>query len=278
MRYFRIGLLISLGILAASACNKTIAPSEQQQKVISFLPASKDESRVNGGAFQNGDAIGVFATRNYGSLSSVNYADNVRHTFSGGKFVANENGITYPDNSGLYFKAVFPYVSDAASSFVFEVNRDQSDYSNYELSDLMISETCMSNDESPLLTFNHKMVWVSIQLIFYVKEEDYTIEMVNVSPYAAVNLNNDSADAISGYAETIAGYKTDDGTFNFLIPPQVIPAGQTLFKVKFANKTLNCSHNMTQRLQSGRYHGYSIDILPGDTKSERGNLTLNINR
>lgn len=277
MQYFRIGLLISLGILAASACNKTIVPGEQQE-VISFLQAYPGESRVNGGAFQNGDVIGVFATRGNAILSPANYADNVRHTFSGGKFVATNNGITYPDNSGLYFKAVFPYVSNAAPTFAFEVNRNQSDYKNYELSDLMISETCMSNKESPLLSFNHKMALVSIKLVFYTQQEDYTVEMVDVSPYAAVNLNNDSADAISGYKETIIGYKTDDGTFNFLIPPQVIPASQTLFKIKFAHKTINCSHNMTQHLQGGRYHGYSIDILPGDTKSEGEDLILNINR
>lgn len=266
MKYFKFSLAVSLCILVFVSCTKTEI-RDNNQRTISFLTSFPGETKVSGGFFQEGDAISVFATQGSGVVNSSNYADNVKHLFSGGKFVAVDKGIVYPDSYGLYFKAVYPYVSNASAKFTFVVSSDQSTYESFETSDLMISTTGLSTEDEPLLSFKHKMAWVSLEPVLSSDSEKCVIEMVNVSPYAEVDLNSNKVTALSGYSYTIKGYQTNDGVVHFYIPPQSIPAKQVLFKIKVGNTTINCSSGQTQNLHGGRNSSYIIDLSSYGTKS-----------
>jgi len=254
--------IASVLALFVSSCNKN-EEAIPERKVISFV-TWQSETKANGGTFETKDAISVFASAD-GNFQSSKYASNVKYSYSDGQFVAVGNGITYPNNGGLYFKAVYPYTDNASDTFVFDINLDQSEYESFTASDLMLATTDFCTDTTPELNFSHKMAWLTIKPEYPDSNIECTVELVNVSSKAEVNLTKNTVKSVSGISSTVKGF-VNQGYYHFYIPPQTIPAGQVWVKIKYGNNTINCSSSQTVSLQGGKTRAYSIDLSSVSSK------------
>ena len=163
----KIFILSAMAALVMSSCTKSddeITPTSNEMKFAAEYPTT----RATATAFESGDAMGVYVSQYDGEVAaplqvSGNYANNVKSTFDGSKWV-NSPAIYWADGKFDVF-AYYPYDNPASvDEYKFSVALDQSTaetadaLSGYEASDFLWAKaTGISKMDAVPLTFKHRM-------------------------------------------------------------------------------------------------------------------------
>ena len=232
----KIFILSAMAALVMSGCTKSddeITPTSNEMKFAAEYPAT----RATATAFESGDAMGVYVSQYDGEVAaplqvSGNYANNVKSTFDGTKWV-NSPAIYWADGKFDVF-AYYPYDKPASvDEYKFSVALDQSTeetteaLGGYEASDFLWAKAAgVSRMDAVPLTFKHRMSKLVVNLV---KGEDYTGD---IPSEAVVRIHNTTPEAIidmasgvvtkNGYEapKSITAKKVADGVYTAIIVPQ----------------------------------------------------------
>lgn len=232
-------------------CSKDEVGNEIIDNLVKFnvkYPVTK----ATGDSFEIGDAIGVYmAEYDNGKVLPLqmagNYANNIRSTFDGTKWV-NSPAIYWKD--GVFdVYAYYPYSTpQSIDEYSFAVSLDQStEESNgvlngYEASDFLWAKTAsVSKMDAVPLTFKHKMSKLTIKLV---KGENFSGD---IPSGMVVKIHNTVTDALidlsSGTvtknpyssAKTITAKKVSDTEYTAIVVPQRIDSKLPLLEIIYKN-------------------------------------------
>ena len=246
LHILQAGLLaVLLGIgSGCSESNTPIAETENNDlmtfRILHPRQAAGADTKVTSTAFENGDRVGLFITRQDAPLEvSGNYVNNAALTFNGSQWTPEKpicwDGGTY--NIYAYYPQTSPVTS--VDNLPFSVSLDQNTGDGYESSDfLWATQADASASDTPVnLQFAHRM---SRMLIRLVKGEDYEGEMPedaqvyihNTVPEATIDLSvgvvtrNTHGTQQSIQAQNLGGH-----TYAAIIVPQRLDNRQPLVEV-----------------------------------------------
>lgn len=221
-----IGLMALMGFCA---CAETEQP-ENKSEYISFSPTVTG-SRATDTSFDENDRIGVFAMidngiNEPGGIGDNPYAKNVPYTYSGGKFTAMSQGIELNDNAGkMFYFAVYPYNSNMTDLYRFECKKNQSEYSGYTQSDLMVAFTDEPTAEQQVkLEFIHILSKAIINLKF-TGLEVYSVTLKDVNYSVELDLKDGSFSSLAVKADVKMNYNGNK-SYKAVITPQVFMKDQ----------------------------------------------------
>lgn len=262
MRIYKlIGLISVMGLCACSEINLPEATHEY----VDFSTVIS-ESRATDVKFDNNDKIGVFAMvdngyNKPGSLEDNPYAANVPYIYNGSKFTAMNEGIELINNNDKFFYyAIYPYSSNLSNKFEFECRKDQSDYSNYTLSDLMVSYTDYSSNEKSIeLKFIHILSKVVVNLE-YSGIEIYNFTLKNFFYKSDLDLYDGTITTINNKIADIVMCTNGSKSFKAVVPAQTIKKGTTFATIStnVGNYTVTASNDI--KLGMGNLNNIYIRI------------------
>ena len=203
-------------------------------------------SRATSTAFENGDRVGLFITRQDTPLEvSGNYVNNATLTFNGSQW--NTEKPVYWDGGTYNIYAYYPQVTPVTSvdNMPFSVSTNQNSSGNtdklsgYEASDFLwaIKQNASASNTAVSLQFSHRM---SRMLIRLVKSEDYEgdlpedaeVYIHNTVPQATIDLSAGVATRdVYGTRATITARQMSDFTFSAIVVPQRVENRMPLIEV-----------------------------------------------
>ena len=254
------GIFLTIPLLV-TACQKEPDKAEPVDPVdlveVSFSARINDmATRVDDSEFETGDKISVFACHE-AVLSSSNYAQNVRYSFSEDLFKA-KSPVTYPANASLTFYAVYPYGNYSVPELRFSVEKDQSDFASYMESDLMTSSVKAKDKEIVELNFSHRLAKLVLKLND-TASKDKSVTFMDVY----TSLDADIADNIyekTGRKSDVIAYDDGSDGFKAILPPQKITAGTLLAEISVGNEVFEWVTDSDIELASGVEYVYTAAL------------------
>ncbi len=252
-------LLFSLSAaLVLSSCTKTDFVTPSLEGDLTFTSSINSAlTRVTGTAFDEGDAISVFAN------DGASYvAENVKYESVSGVFTSASPIVS--DGSALSFVAVYPYSSDMAVETYFTVSADQSTEATYESSDLLSAVTASTTETCPELTFSHALSAVQVNVSSEIAASD-------VKVYGQVEVDCDFAAsefAGTGDVAAISAYAAGESTFGVILAPQTIASGAQFIEVTVDGETSVWSVSGAVTLESGYKYVCTVTVVDGKVKFE----------
>ena len=258
-----LSLLLGAGVLLSFSCSKMTVSLPSDGSPVSFRVTSTDETKATESAFEESDAVGIFASKSPdGKLDSKNYADNKLHKYSSGEFipVASTEGITYPDEyTSLTYYAVYPYSNTYSGTQIeFSVETDQTYPDSYAISNLMTARTSATHEEVVDLTFDHKLCKIIVNL----QSENFPTGerkclFTDVYTDIVLNLNEGEVETV-GKKTNVYGCSNGTNSFKVILPPQVIKAETRLILLQIGSEKLKWAPSKDLILLSGTE--YEIDL------------------
>jgi len=292
MKKFYLLPFMLLALMASCAGNGDDPVKEPEQperpdvSSVNFRATIAPNSRATETAFEEGDAISVFAVDPKVGMelkASGNYADNVKYTYTGGRFEAGSGAISISESNkeGLGYYGIYPYSSTVSNKFKFTVKPDQSTHVNYTSSDLCTAFVPQTTDKTVTLGFYHRLSNIVIK--FYgdnlvSKNIKVRLENVYTSCNADVNANTYNA---TGNRGTVVMGEESGNAFQAIIVPQTVAADQTFMVVTMSGVEHKLSLNSKREFKSGKQTIFEYEINdeeivelnayihPWDTEDER---------
>lgn len=252
-------------IIAASCSNTENDSPFMKNDNVSFTPSMKAVTRATETEFEEKDEIVVYAVKedengNTELKPSGNYADYIRYTYTGGRFI-NEKGIVRPTEFGVRYFAIYPYPAvTSVPTFKFSVKTNQGASGQYTLSDLCTAVSDVTSAKDVDLVFSHRLSHVVVNL----EGEDLgtgyaTVRLNDVNTGCDVNLNNNTFVA---YDSKKTVYFTDNGTnsYKVIIVPQTIEKGSPFLTVALNGKDYTLKAATDLRFASGKQQTFNLVI------------------
>lgn len=238
--------LMTVLLAVGSGCNDDATPVSQTEKndlmTFNVLHPRQAASgtKVTSTAFESGDRVGLFITRQDAPLEvSGNYVNNAALTFDGSQWTTEKP--VYWDGGTYNIYAYYPQTSPVTSvdDLPFSVAIDQNAAGGYEASDFLwaTQQNATASDTPVSLQFAHRM---SRMLIRLVEGEDYEGELPadaevyihNTVPEATIDL---SAGVVTrddyGTRQSIRAQSLGNHTYAAIIVPQRLDNRQPLVEV-----------------------------------------------
>lgn len=277
LSYKKVMLALASCVLVAS-CNKIEeeVPVEKQENV-SFTASMKTLSRATETNFEENDQIIVYAVKDEGDggvlKSSGNYANYVKYTYKGNKFVNEQSGIVRPTEFGVRYFAIYPINGvTAGPKFRFSVRAAQGAGGQYSTSDLCTAVTDITMDKEVDLVFSHRLSHVIVNLEGEaLGTGTATVKLNNVNIGCDVDLN---ANTFTAYESRNTVYFADNGTNSYkaIIVPQTIEEGSPFLTVTLNGKEYVLKASADIRLASGKQQVFNLVIEKDEIVSFSGNI------
>ena len=257
----------------------TTAVEPDVSSTVSFKASIKEASRATETAFENGDAISVFAVSPSSPIITLapsgNYADNTEYVYNGSKFVASSKGITIGEKNttGLAYYAMYPYNSDASDYYKFSVSNNQSKYADYTASDLCTAYVGPTTSDNVMLEFAHRMSCVVIKFIgknLASKNISVKLNDIYTACYADINANTFTG---TGIKQNIKMGEFSSNIFQAIIVPQTISAGKTFMLITINDKEIPFSFSGNTEFQSGKKAVYEFEVEDDKVIAINGYIT-----
>ncbi len=208
-----------LCVVACSDIDEISDDLQSQTSAISFTAQmNAPVNKATDTAFDSGDEISVTAYTADGSI----YQSNMEYSYSSNSFTTT-SPIEYTNaTSELEFRALYPCVGmNADKTVTFSVYADQSNGSNYTLSDLMLGYAALTSKESVQLTFDHLLTKVVVNITS--SDVDMAEVTVALSAIGKVdyNLSTLASEAMGG-VQTITMASNGTNSYKAIIAPQTI--------------------------------------------------------
>ncbi len=218
-------------------------------------------TRAGIGGFDFDDAISVSAYDN-----EAEYIANQSYTFNGAIFTS-ETPIEYATKEQkLSFYAVYPARTENNVEFNFSVATDQSQGDNYEMSDLLTSQSEATNERQPTLSFYHRMSNVVVNII-----SDKSFEGATLSFNAVAEAECNLADATfvaneDAERSNIKAALNSDIGFKAIITPQTAAANQDFATLTVGNEVYVWNPIENIEFKSGIQYVFNWDIVKNDVE------------
>lgn len=277
--------LMTVLLAVGSGCNDDATPVSQTEKndlmTFNVLHPRQAASgtKVTSTAFESGDRVGLFITRQDAPLEvSGNYVNNAALTFDGSQWTTEKP--VYWDGGTYNIYAYYPQTSPVTSvdDLPFSVATDQNAAGGYEASDFLwaTQQNASASDTPVSLQFAHRM---SRMLIRLVEGEDYEGELPadaevyihNTVPEATIDL---SAGVVTrddyGTRQSIRAQSLGNHTYAAIIVPQRLDNRQPLVEVIM--KGVSCLYESKFVFKPGVQHSVQLVITknPEQVKIEIG--------
>lgn len=244
----------------AMACTR-IVPEESKIPInITTLMTKATDT-----AYETGDAVGLYVVNTPAELKqNGNHADNVRFTFDGDKWAADNQLYWYDDKTTADFYTYYPYISSASTNALnFSVQKDQSTEAAYKSSEFLcgVVKGVVPTSDPVLINTKHLMSCIRVELKAGLGWTDSDINAAKVTisglkTSAKINLADVSISA-DGSTADISPLPIGKGVWKALVVPQNV-VNTELIKITVGNNdyTLKTSVN----LASGKQHKCTITI------------------
>ena len=271
-------MLAFAGCIIAASCSNIESDSPfMENDNVSFTSSMKAIARATETEFEEKDEIVVYAVKgdengNTELKPSGNYADYIRYTYTGGRFI-NEKGIVRPTEFGVRYFAIYPYPAvTSVPTFKFSVKTNQGASGQYTLSDLCTAVSDVTSAKDVDLVFSHRLSHVVVNL----EGEDLgtgyaTVRLNDVDTGCDVNLNNNTFVAYDSKEKV---YFTDNGTNSYkaIIVPQTIEKGSPFLTVALNGKDYTLKAATDLRFASGKQQTFNLVIDKDEIVTYTGNI------
>ena len=276
LSYKKVMLALASCVLVAS-CNKNEEEMVQKQESVSFTASMKTLSRATETNFEENDQIVVYAVKDEGDetvlKSSGNYANYVKYTYTGNKFVNETSGIVRPTEFGVRYFAIYPANSvTSVPKFKFAIKTGQLYSGQYTMSDLCTAVSDATMDKEVDLVFSHRLSHVVVNL-----EGDAlgtgnaTVKLNNVNTGCDVDLNANTFTAYESRA-TVLCAENGTNSYKAIIVPQTIEAGSAFLTVTLNGKEYVLKASTDIRFTSGKQQVFNVTIEKDEIVSFTGNI------
>lgn len=286
LKFLPFILLALMASCTSENGNEPESPEQLKEANVRFLASIKQISRATETAFENGDAISVFAVDPKVGMelkASGNYADNVKYTYQGTHFEAGSDAITISESNttGLGYYAVYPYLLSASNKFSFTVKANQSTHTNYTLSDLCTAYAPQTTDKSVNLEFSHRLSNVVVK--FYgenLASQNIKVQLENVYTSCIADINANTYQA-TGSRNTVVMGEESSNAFQAIIVPQTVSVNEPFMTVTMNGETIQLSLSSDREFKSGKQTIFEYEVKddkiielngyinPWDTEDER---------
>lgn len=237
-------------------------------------------SRATDNGFVVDDAVGIFVV-DYdrdGTPGELvmrgNRADNVKFTFTGGRWEANYQLYWGSKNTPADFYGYYPFNENMQSTteYAFSVYENQdgttADRSNYEQSDLLWAkaEKVEPTTDAVQLQYRHLMAGVTVQLLMGTGFEpsewaglDKTVLVDNVQTSATVNLQTGVASP-SGTDGSVITPLIYNNMWRAVVVPQTVAASKRVISVTVDGKSYELTKQEAVQYVSGKMHNFTITV------------------
>ncbi len=240
-----------LAAVITSCTNNEVDTLNMPEGAVTFL--AEMTTRATDTAFEANDAISVTAYTSDGAI----YESNVEYSYVNDIFTS-DSAIAYSSSTQeLSFRAIYPYVEMADDKSVsFSVAIDQSEGTNYTLSDLMSSYVSSTSSATPTLVFDHLMSKIIINLTS--DGVEMVDVLVNLNAVADVNYNLSTLSSeVSGSATAITMCGNGVNSYKAILAPQSIAANTTFGTISVGGVDYDISLVAALSLKGGSQ--YTID-------------------
>ncbi len=261
-------IILTLAILAVSiaSCRKT-APDGGPAKDRIPIRIATSLTKVTDDAFETGDKVGIYIVNQPLQLKSKgNHIDNARFTFSGSEWKSAQEIYWLDNETRADFYCYFPHrekTVNALQPIQSNALQDQSSEAGYKASDYLWgkAEGISPTSNPVVLTLRHIMSCIQVSLKAGTGWSPEELKNAQVSLHglmtsASFSLKDGSISA-NGGRNTVLPFKTSDGNFRVLIPPQKVEDSE-LITIKLGHKEYK--HKTSVSLESGKIHRCSIVV------------------
>ena len=267
--------MASAALVASCSSNGEEVRPDQKQESVSFTASMKTLSRATETSFEENDQIIVYAVKDEGNgtelKASGNYANYVKYTYRGNKFV-NDQGIVRPTEFGVRYFAMYPNTITAVPTFRFTVRTSQGASGQYTMSDLCTAVSDVTTAKEVNLVFSHRLSHVVVNLQGEaLGTGTATVKLNNVNTGCNVDLN---ANTFTAYESRSTVYCADNGTNSYkaIIVPQTIEAGSPFLTVTLSGKEHTLKATSDINLASGKQQVFNLTINKDEIVSFTGNI------
>ena len=267
--------MASAALVASCSSNGEEVRPDQKQESGSFTASMKTLSRATETSFEENDQIIVYAVKDEGNgtelKASGNYANYVKYTYRGNKFV-NDQGIVRPTEFGVRYFAMYPNTITAVPTFRFTVRTSQGASGQYTMSDLCTAVSDVTTAKEVNLVFSHRLSHVVVNLQGEaLGTGTATVKLNNVNTGCNVDLN---ANTFTAYESRSTVYCADNGTNSYkaIIVPQTIEAGSPFLTVTLNGKEHTLKATSDINLASGKQQVFNLTINKDEIVSFTGNI------
>ena len=276
MNYRKLMLAMASAVLVAScSSNGEEVRPDQKQESVSFTASMKTLSRATETSFEENDQIIVYAVKDEGNgtelKASGNYANYVKYTYRGNKFV-NDQGIVRPTEFGVRYFAMYPNTISSVPTFRFNVKTAQGASGQYTMSDLCTAVSDVTTAKEVNLIFSHRLSHVVVNLQGEaLGTGTATVKLNNVNTGCNVDLN---ANTFTAYESRSTVYCADNGTNSYkaIIVPQTIEAGSPFLTVTLNGKEHTLKATSDINMTSGKQQVFNLTINKDEIVSFTGNI------
>ena len=276
MNYRKLMLAMASAVLVAScSSNGEEVRPEQKLESVSFTASMKTLSRATETSFEENDQIIVYAVKDEGNgtelKASGNYANYVKYTYRGNKFV-NDQGIVRPTEFGVRYFAMYPNTISSVPTFRFNVKTAQGASGQYTMSDLCTAVSDVTTAKEVNLIFSHRLSHVVVNLQGEALGTGTpSVKLNNVNTGCNVDLN---ANTFTAYESRSTVYCADNGTNSYkaIIVPQTIEAGSPFLTVTLNGKEHTLKATSDINLTSGKQQVFNLTINKDEIVSFTGNI------
>lgn len=274
-------LLSAVVTVAFTACNNEEIFNAPTREIQLDMIYPGQNSRATDISFEANDQIGVYITTADASLQlGGNYVNNTMFEYKDSKWEPNKS--CFWENGTYDIYAYYPYsqtINDV-ENYHFQVQEDQTSFSNYTKSDFMWACTSdytpdLANNPSVTMQFAHKMS--NVMVILEKGEnfegtipDDTKVYLYSTVTSAVIDLSTGDV-AKDSYAgeSTIQCFKVDNETFKAIVVPQSITSKRPLVEVVIDN----VSYLMEGKISYRQGYRHTITVIL-DTDPE--NIKINI--
>lgn len=267
--------MASAALVASCSSNGEEVRPDQKQESVSFTASMKTLSRATETSFEENDQIIVYAVKDEGNgtelKASGNYANYVKYTYRGNKFV-NDQGIVRPTEFGVRYFAMYPNTISSVPTFRFNVKTAQGASGQYTMSDLCTAVSDVTTAKEVNLIFSHRLSHVVVNLQGEaLGTGTATVKLNNVNTGCNVDLN---ANTFTAYESRSTVYCADNGTNSYkaIIVPQTIEAGSPFLTVTLNGKEHTLKATSDINLTSGKQQVFNLTINKDEIVSFTGNI------
>ncbi len=257
-------LAIALCAAMCGACSEVPdssveTPSTEQKLEVTFL-SSIASTKVASDQFEIGDQITVSALD-----GTTAFATNVAYSYNGSIFTSESPIVYTSTDQVLTFRAVYPASSSFADTFLFTAFADQSADDNYEMSDLLISETSPTSDNCPKLSFDHKMSNIVINITTAGKSSGTMTLDAKLSAQCDITSGTYSA---TGSASSVTPAVNETGGFTAILAPQTLAADSVVATYVYDGITYTWEPSADVVFASGYKYTYNWSLVDREVTLE----------
>ena len=261
-------VILTLAILAVSiaSCRKT-APDDGPAKDRIPIRIATSLTKVTDDAFETGDKVGIYVVNQPLQLKPIgNHIDNACFTFSGSEWKSARELYWLDSETKADFYCYFPHKEKIVSAlYPIQSNAllDQSSEAGYKVSDYLWGKTegIAPTSVPVVLTLRHLMSCIQVSLKAGTGWSPEELKNAQVSLHGLMTSANfslkDGNISANGGRNTVLPFKTSDGNFRALVPPQKIEDSE-LVTIKLGNKEYKLKTSVS--LESGKMHRCSIVV------------------